>query len=304
VTAATAVVGAATEPVGAPTPIRRLLSRFRRNRAAMIASGWIGLMAFVAVAAPLVAPQNPTAQHLNQRDVGPSLSHLLGTDALGRDILSRVIYSARVSLSVAALVVLFAGCVALPVGLIAGYVGRRTDGVLMRVMDALFAFPPLMLALAVAALLGPNVINLSVAIAIPFVPGFARLVRAEVLGVREELYIEASRSVGVTTGRMLRRHILPNVVSPFIVQAALAFGYAILAEAGLSFLGFGVQPPNASWGVMLGAAFQDFGNGTAYWPMVPPGLAIAVTVLAFNLVGDGLRDALGREVFVVKPVQP
>jgi ABC-type dipeptide/oligopeptide/nickel transport system permease subunit len=156
-----------------------------------------------------------------------------------------------------------------------------------------------MLALAIAALLGPSVLNVSIAIAIPFIPGFARLVRAEVLAVREELYIEAARSVGVSSARMLRRHILPNVVSPFIVQAALAFGYAILAEAGLSFLGFGVQPPNASWGVMLQNAYNFVTEQP--WPMIPPGLAIAVTVLAFNLVGDGLRDALGREVFVVKP---
>jgi ABC-type dipeptide/oligopeptide/nickel transport system permease subunit len=172
----------------------------------------------------------------------------------------------------------------------------------MRIMDALFAFPPIMLALAIAALLGPSVLNLSIAVAIPFIPGFARLIRAEVLSVREELYVEASHSVGVSSARMLRRHILPNVVSPFIVQAALAFGYAILAEAGLSFLGFGVQPPNASWGVMLqnGYAFVN----EAAWPMIPPGVAIALTVLAFNLVGDGLRDALGREVYVVKPAKP
>jgi ABC-type dipeptide/oligopeptide/nickel transport system permease subunit len=182
---------------------------------------------------------------------------------------------------------------------VAGYFGKWADGILMRIMDGLFAFPPLMLALAIAALLGPSVLNVSVAIAIPFIPGFARLVRAEVLVVREEVYVEAARAIGVTSSRMLRRHILPNVVSPLIVQAALAFGYAILAEAGLSFLGFGVQPPDASWGVMLQNAYNFVTEQP--WPMIPPGLAIAVTVLAANLVGDGLRDALGREVFVVRP---
>jgi peptide/nickel transport system permease protein len=301
-TAAALTANALPEPAAAPTPIRRLLSRFRHNVAAMVGLSWLALLVIVAIAAPLVAPQNPASQNLNDRNAGPSLAHWLGTDSVGRDVLSRLIYSARVSMLVAALVVLFAGLIAVPVGLVAGYFGRWSDGVLMRIMDALFAFPPLMLALAIAALLGPSVLNLSIAVAIPFIPGFARLIRAEVLSVREELYVEASRSVGVTSGRMLRRHILPNVVSPFIVQAALAFGYAILAEAGLSFLGFGVQPPNASWGVMLQNGYQ-FVNDKP-WPMIPPGIAIALTVLAFNLVGDGLRDALGREVFVVKPVQP
>jgi ABC-type dipeptide/oligopeptide/nickel transport system permease subunit len=168
----------------------------------------------------------------------------------------------------------------------------------MRIMDALFTFPPLMLALALAALLGASVTNASIAIAIPFIPGYARLVRAEVLSVREEAFIEASRSVGVSSGRMLRRHVLPNVASPLIVQVAVSFGYALLAEAGLSFLGFGVQPPNASWGTMLQSAYNFVLQKP--WPMIPPGVAIVLTVLAFNLVGDGLRDSLGREVFKVK----
>jgi len=301
-TAATVAAGALLEPAAAPTPMRRLLSRFRHNPSAVIGLSWLALMVVVAIAAPLFAPQSPTLPHLNEINQGPSAGHWLGTDSIGRDVLSRLIYSARVSMLVAGLVVVFAAVAALPIGLVSGYFGGWIDGVLMRIMDALFAFPPIMLALAIAALLGPSVLNLSIAVAIPFIPGFARLIRAEVLSVREELFVEASHSVGISSSRMLRRHILPNVVSPFIVQAALAFGYAILAEAGLSFLGFGVQPPNASWGVMLqnGYAFVN----EAAWPMIPPGVAIALTVLAFNLVGDGLRDALGREVFVVKPGKP
>jgi peptide/nickel transport system permease protein len=301
-TATTVAAGALPDVAAAPRPMRRLLSRFRHNPSAMVGVGWIVLVVIAAVFAPIVAPQSPTTQHLNDINQGPTLAHYLGTDSVGRDVLTRVIYSARVSMLVGALVVFFAGVFAVPIGLVSGYFGGRVDGVLMRIMDALFTFPPLMLALAIAALLGPNTLNLSIAIAIPFIPGFARLIRAEVLSVREELYIEASHSVGVSSSRMLRKHVLPNVVSPFIVQAALAFGYAILAEAGLSFLGFGVQPPNASWGVMLQNGYQ-FVNDAA-WPMIPPGVAIALTVLAFNLVGDGLRDALGREVFVVKPGKP
>jgi ABC-type dipeptide/oligopeptide/nickel transport system permease subunit len=301
-TATTLAAGALPEITAAPSPMRRLLVRFRHNRSAMVGLTWIVLVVIAAIFAPYVSPQSPTTQHLNEINQAPSVAHWLGTDSIGRDVLSRVIYSGRVSMLVGALVVFIAGILAVPIGLVSGYFGGWIDGVLMRIMDALFAFPPLMLALAIAALLGPNTLNLSIAIAIPFIPGFARLIRAEVLSVREELYIEASHSVGVSSGRMLRKHVLPNVVSPFIVQAALAFGYAILAEAGLSFLGFGVQPPNASWGVMLqnGYAFVN----VAAWPMIPPGVAIALTVLAFNLVGDGLRDSLGREVFAVKPVKP
>jgi len=298
-TSLTIAVDSLADVTPAPTPIRRVLTRFRRNWSAMLGLSWVVFVVLIALGAGLAGFQDPATQHLHHINEGPSSAHWLGTDSLGRDLLSRVVYSARVSMRVAALVVVFAGAAALPIGLVSGYFGRWADGVLMRFMDALFAFPPIMLALATAALLGPSTFNVSVAIAIPFVPGFARLVRAEVLAVREELFVEASRSVGVGSGRMLARHILPNVVSPFIVQAALAFGYAILAEAGLSFLGFGVQPPGASWGVMLQDAYS-FIAATA-WPMIPPGVAIALTVLAFNLIGDGLRDALGREVLVVKP---
>ena len=280
------------------TPWRRLISRFVRNRPGMIALIFLTVVVAVAIAAPLVAPQDPAHVSLTRINQGPSGAHWLGTDDLGRDILSRLIYGARVSMRVAGLVVLLAAAAALPIGLLAGYFGRAVDASLMRVMDALFTFPPLMLALALAALLGPSLTNASIAIAIPFIPGFARLVRAEVLAVKEEPFIEASRSVGASSGRMLRRHVLPNVASPLIVQVAVAFGYALLAEAALSFLGFGVQPPNASWGTMLQSAYNFVLDKP--WAMIPPGVAIMLTVLAFNLVGDGLRDSLGREVIKVK----
>jgi ABC-type dipeptide/oligopeptide/nickel transport system permease subunit len=280
------------------SPLRRLLGRFAHNWVAMVALAFLLVVVFCALFPGFVAPQNPN--HINPTAInqGPSSAHLLGTDSLGRDILSRLIYGAQVSMRVAAVVVLIVVLVALPIGLISGYFGGKVDSVLMRIMDALFTFPPLMLALGVAALLGPSVTNASIAISIPFIPGCARLVRAEVLSVREEAYIEASRSVGIKSGRMLRSHVLPNVASPLIVQLAVSFGYALLAEAGLSFLGFGVQPPNASWGTMLQDAYNFFLDKP--WPMIPPGVAIALTVLAFNLVGDGLRDSLGREVIKVK----
>ncbi len=280
------------------SPLRRLGSRFGHNWVAVIALGFLALVLFVAVFASFVAPQNPAHINYGAINQGPSSVHWLGTDDLGRDLLSRLIYGARVSMRVSGVVVLLAAAAALPIGLMAGYFGGIIDSILMRVMDALFTFPPLMLALGLAALLGPSLTNASIAIAIPFIPGYARLVRAEVLGVREEAYIEASRSVGVSSARMLRRHVLPNVASPLIVQVAVSFGYALLAEAGLSFLGFGVQPPNSSWGTMLQSAYNFV--LAKPWPMIPPGVAIALTVLAFNLVGDGLRDALGREVIKIK----
>jgi peptide/nickel transport system permease protein len=278
-------------------PSRGFVTRFRRNPSAMVGLAWLVVLVVVAIWATTFEPYRPSALGV-QYNHGPTAQHLLGTDSVGRDILSRIISSTPVELHVCGLVVLLAVAVALPIGLIAGFAGGWQDGVLMRIMDAFFAFPPLLLALAIAALANPSLTNASIAIAIPFIPGLARLVRSQVLAVREELYIEASRSVGVSDRRLVLRHVLPNAVSPLIVQVALCFGYAMLAEAGLSFLGFGVQPPNASWGVMLQDGYQRVTSTP--WPMFPPGIAIALSVLAFNLVGDGLRDSLGRETFKVK----
>ena len=270
----------------------RLVSRFVRDKVAMTALVFLLALIVIAVFAPSVAPYSPT-RNFPLLNTGPSAHHWLGTDDIGRDILSRVIYGARISLEAAFVIVLLAVVVSLPIGLVSGYFSGPTDNVLMRVMDALFAFPPLLLAIAVAALLGKSLHNVIIAVAVTFVPGMVRVIRGQVLSVREETYIEASRSAGATHGRMLVRHVLPNVASPLIVQGALAFGYAILAEAGLSFLGLGVQPPSASWGVMLQEAYQFVLSDP--WATIIPGLAIALTVLSFNFVGDGLRDALGRE---------
>ena len=276
------------EAVGGPGR----LSRFAHDRTAMVGATFVLVVLVAAVLAPEVAPYSPTA-NFPFVNAGPSGAHWLGTDDVGRDMLSRLIFGARVSLEAAAIVVALALLVSIPIGLVAGYFSGRTDNVLMRVIDALFAFPPLILAITVAALLGRSLHNESIAIAITFVPGLTRVVRGQVLSVREETFIEASRAVGAGPVRMIGRHVLPNVASPLIIQTAIIFGYALLAEAGLSFLGLGVQPPNASWGVMLQEAYQFVLSDP--WATVIPGAAIALTVLSFNLVGDGLRDALGRE---------
>jgi peptide/nickel transport system permease protein len=279
------------EPI-APTGARRFVSRFTHDRVATAGAVFVLLVLLAALFAPEVAPYSPTA-NFPVINGGPSSAHWLGTDDVGRDLLSRLIYGARISLEAAAIVAVLALLISVPIGLIAGYFSGRTDNLLMRVIDAMFAFPPLILAITVAALLGRSLHNESIAIAITFIPGLTRVVRGQVLSVREETYIEASRSVGAGPLRMIGRHVLPNVASPMIIQSAIILGYALLAEAGLSFLGLGVQPPNASWGVMLQEAYQFVLSDP--WATIIPGLAIALTVLSLNLVGDGLRDALGRE---------
>ncbi len=271
----------------------RLWRRFIRDPFAVGALVYLILVTAAAIAAPLIAPYKPNFEDLNALHASPSGAHWLGTDDLGRDILSRLIWGARVSLRATFEIVSMAIVVALPIGLIAGYFRGWFDTTVMRLMDALFSFPPLVLALTVAALLGANLNDAAIAIAVVFVPSFVRLIRGEVISVREETYIESSQSLGSGPFRLIRSHIFPNVASPVVIQVALALGFALLAEAGLSFLGLGAQPPTASWGNMLSEAYQFiFADPTA---LIWPGLAITITVLAFNLAADGLRDALGRE---------
>jgi len=287
------------------TPRARVLRRFRHNRAAMAGLVIFCFMVVVALLSLFWTPQDYLAIDAFHVSAGPSTAHWLGTDSAGRDLLSRLMVGSRASMEVGAIVVVLALGAAIPVGLVAGYFGGRIDYLIMRFMDALFAFPAITLAIAISALLLGNgassnksLLVCGVAISVVFVPGLVRLLRAQVLTVREETFIEASRSVGVTQGRMVRKHVFPNVISPMVVQAALTFGYALLTEAGLSFLGYGVQPFTPSWGTMLADGYN--GILSSQWPLLPPGLAITVTVLAVNLIGDGMRDALGREVFVVK----
>ncbi len=267
--------------------------RFSHERLALAGLAFLLIIVVAAIFAPLIAPYNPNAQDLTLINAGPSATHWLGTDDLGRDILSRLIWGARTSLRATFEIVGIAAVIAVPLGLIAGFFRGAVDSVIMRFMDALFSFPPLILALTVAALLGANLDDTALAIAIVFVPGFVRLLRGQVISVREENFIEAARSLGAGSNRIIRKHIAPNVASPIIIQLALGLGFALLVEAGLNFLGLGEQPPTPSWGGMLQEGYNFI--FAAPWAMIFPGLAIMLTVLAFNLVADGLRDSMGRQ---------
>jgi peptide/nickel transport system ATP-binding protein len=267
--------------------------RFRHQPFALAGLAFLVLVTVAAIFAPLIAPYPPDLQNLNVTNAGPSALHWLGTDDLGRDILSRLIWGGRISMRATFEIVGIAILFAAPLGLIAGFFRGAVDSVIMRAMDAMFSFPPLVLALTVAALLGSSINDTAIAIAIVFIPSFVRVLRGQVIAVREENYIEAARSLGATSGRLIRRHVVPNVASPVIIQIALSLGFALLVEAGLSYLGLGEQPPTPSWGSMMNDGYQFI--FTTPWALVFPGLAIMLTVLSFNLLADGLRDALGRE---------
>jgi ABC-type dipeptide/oligopeptide/nickel transport system permease subunit len=285
--------GVASPPTLAPTPVGRRSLAVRRVFGAPYAllGGAIVLLAvLLAVGAPLVSPYDPLKQDLSRLLSPPSTSHVLGTDNVGRDVLARVIWGTRVSLvagfvSVAMAVV--AGCL---LGLVAGYWRGRVDGVVMRLMDALLSFPALVLALALGAVLGAGLVGVLIALAVVYTPTFARLMRGQVLSVRAREYVDAARLLGAADWHILQRHILPNAATPIVVQASLSVAFAMLAEASLSFLGLGVQPPEPSWGSMINA-----GRGylqQAPWIVFGPGLALFVTVLGLNFVGDAIRDAL------------
>jgi len=284
-------IGEVNATAAATSSWRLLARRFRRHRPGMV--GLIILLVIIAMAvfAPLIAPYPPDEQSA-LINTPPSTEHWLGTDDVGRDLLSRVIYGARNSLIASAGIVALAVAVALPVALLAGYRGGRTDTVIMRLTDAAFAFPPLVVALAIISLRGTSMVNLILAVGLVFIPSLIRLIRGQVLAVREETYIEAARSVGTPSARIAVRHVLPNVASPLIIQIAVSLGFALLAEAGLSFLGAGAPPPTPTWGGMLKRSF-DFVLEVP-WQIFVSGGAITLTVLAYNLIGDGLRDALGR----------
>ena len=247
-------------------------------------------LALIAVLAPIIAPANPLKQVLSTRLKPPSAAHWLGTDQLGRDVLSRMIYGARISLTIGIVVVGLAASLGTLVGLVAGYTGGWLDEGLMRLTDVFFAFPALILAMAISGALGPSLTNAMIAIAVVTWPVYARLVRAQVLSLREREYVEASRSLGASAERIVWHHILPNTLAPLLVQASFDMGAAILSAAGLSFIGFGTQPPTAEWGVMISEGRNYI--ATQPWLSLFPGVAILLTVAAFNLIGDGLRDAL------------
>ncbi len=264
--------------------------RFRRHRLALAGLFFLALLGLSAAFAGVLAPYDPLEMRVRERLQPPSPAHPFGTDDFGRDILSRVVYGSRVSLQVGLVAVGIACAVGVPAGLVAGYAGGLVDGVIMRVMDSILAFPAILLAIAIMALLGPSTGNVMVAIGIVYTPVFARVVRGATLSVKACDYVEAARALGAGELRILLRHVLPGTLDPAIVQTSLALAYAILAEAALSFLGLGTQPPEPTWGSMLSFGRQWIQE--APWFTFFPGLAIFLTVLSLNLVGDGLRDAL------------
>lgn len=276
---------------GRPDTFLKLLwKQLRKNHLAMI--GGVLLLGFfmAALFAPLLSPYDPLAQDLYNRLEPPSLDHPFGTDDFGRDILSRVIYGSRISLRIGVVAVVIALALGTSIGLIAGYWGGLLDQVLMRLMDLLLAFPSILLAIGIVAILGPGLENAMLAIGLVAVPQYARLVRASALSVREMDYVQASRALGAGHTRILLVAILPNCLAPLIVQATLGLATAILDAAGLSFLGLGAQPPLPEWGAMLSNGRELIVR--APWVLTFPGIAIFLTVLAFNLFGDSLRDAL------------
>lgn len=268
------------------TPFRRLV----HDRLALAGLVIVGLLAAVALAAPWVAPHDPTAVQPVNRLAGPSLDHPLGTDALGRDLLSRLMVGARWSLGTAAAATLVVVVIGVVIGLLAGFYGGVVDGVAMRVVDTLLAFPTLLLTLAIVGSIGPGLRGIFIGLVAVAWADYARLVRGSVLAIRERTYVEAARAAGAPGGRLLVRHVLPAVVSPVLVLATLEMGQLVLALSGLSFLGLGAGPPTPEWGTMLNDGRTYF--LTAPRLMLAPGLAITLAVLGLNLLGDGLRDAL------------
>lgn len=273
-----------------PTQRWRALRRLRRHRLAVVGLVFLALLVLCALAADFVSPYRPLEQAMNQRLRPPSAAHLLGTDDFGRDILTRVLFGSRISLQIGFVAVGIAGSVGVLFGLLSGYFGGWIDNVLMRLMDILLAFPAILLAVTIMALLGPNTTNVMIAIGIAYIPIFARVVRGSVLTIKPNEYVEAARAAGASEARMLLRHIVPGTSGPIIVQVSLALAYAILAEAALSFLGLGTQPPTPTWGSMLSFGREFIRE--APWFTFFPGFAIFLTVLSLNLVGDGLSDAL------------
>jgi peptide/nickel transport system permease protein len=251
----------------------------------------IGAAVLIAALAPLLIPPDfATAMDMRARLAPPSLAHPLGTDQLGRDLMWRVLLGAQTSVTIAGLAVAISVAIGLPLGVISGYVGGLTDNLLMRLVDTLLAFPALLLALTISAVLGPSMQNTILAIGIAFTPFLARIIRGEALRVAQLPYVEAARATGSTHAMIVLRHVLPGVVPALIVQATISLAFAILAEAALSFLGLGTQPPRASWGLMIQAS-RDYLD-VAPWTAVVPGAAVALTVLGLNMFGDVLRDVL------------
>lgn len=280
--------------VAAQTPRKNatIWSRFRHHKLAVIGLVVLIAMVVIAIFAPMFAPHAPNAVSLANYRKPPSLDYLLGTDSQGRDVLSRLMFAARISLSVGLVAVAIYVVIGTVLGGLAGFFGGWIDGIIMRLADMVLSFPSIIVIITIVSILGPSILNVMLVIGLLGWPPIARLVRGEFLTLRDRDFVVASRATGARNGRIIFRHILPNATTPVIVNATFGMAQAILLEAGLSFLGLGVQPPTASWGNMLNAAQSITTLETMPWLWIPPGIAIVIAVLAINFVGDGLRDAL------------
>ncbi len=276
--------------------LRRIWYRLKQNPLTIIGALMVFSVIFAAVFAPWIAPypEDVTGQDFAKGATAPSADHLLGTDNQGRDILTRILFGARISLGMGVIVLGIAGSIGITLGLISGFMGGRVSDVIMRVTDSFLALPGLILALAIAAMLGPSLINLMIAISFAWWTQYARLVHGEVLSVKQEEFVEASKALGASRRRIMFRELLPNIVSPLTVKLTLDMGFVIIAIAGLAFLGFGAEPPTPDWGVMIAQGRAHVTN--FWWISVVPGIAISYTVMGFNLMGDGLRDVMDVEV--------
>jgi peptide/nickel transport system permease protein len=285
--AAFTTAGTAVRPAGV---WRAGLAKAVRQPAAAVGGAILLIEVLLAIFAPLIAPHDPLHSYTDSVLAHPSATFLFGTDQLGRDVFARTLYGTRISLQIAVVCVGIALAVGSTLGLVAGFVGGIVDGVVMRVMDVLLAFPDILLAIAVVAILGPSLVNAMIAIGVAFVPVYARTVRSSVLSIVEADYVKAARVIGVSTPRIIWRHVLPNALAPVIVISTVSSGVTILVAAGLSYVGLGAQPPTPEWGSMLSTALEYMPG--SWWMAVFPGAAITLTVLAFNLLGDTLRDLL------------
>ncbi|HEY6102494.1 MAG TPA: nickel transporter permease [bacterium] len=279
-----------SRPIVRPVRRRSAASRILRNPLSLAGVLLIGGLIVLAAIAPLIAPYDPIQTDLAVRLAPPSRTHLFGTDQLGRDILSRILYGTRISLRIAILTAVIATLIGAPLGIVTGYFRGRLDDLLMRVTDMFMAFPRLILAMAIAAALRPTLENVIIAISLAAWPAYARLARSVTLGLREENYVEAARAIGVGPGRLLARHIFPGVLSPLTIQVSLDMGGIILTAAGLGFIGFGAQPPTPEWGVMISEGRNYITQ--QWWVSTFPGIAISFVVLGFNMLGDGIRDVM------------
>jgi peptide/nickel transport system permease protein len=281
---------AALDDPRARTFARDVWRRFRRAHGALVGASAVAAIVLLAVSAPLIAGGDPLAQNVALGAQPPSAEHWFGTDKLGRDLLARILFGARISIRIGFVAVGLAITAGTIIGLVAGYAGRRVEAVLMGAMDVMLAFPSIILAIGITTILGASVNNLMLAVGIVYVPQYARLARSSVLSVKEHEYVEAARALGASVPAILGRHVLPNILAPLLVQATLGVATAELEAAGLSYLGLGAKPPTPEWGAMLNDA-RDYWL-SAPWALIFPGASITVLVLGFNLLGDGLRDAL------------